>query len=196
MGQIFTSDQLAFATINLRKEIAPNNVKVGTGSFIQTKTDLYILTASHVANIMDKDAVIVISDVNGKPIVFKLSDITDSVKWVNHPIADMAILKLKLSEAQLKKYFQGRFIPLEMINSEEKAIPRNIQLTTIGFPLGLGVSEYFSPLTFRTFPSSGLITLDRADTKTPQTFIILKIQALAVIVEALCMIFQFMNKEL
>jgi hypothetical protein len=174
MGQIYTADQLSFATINLRKQITPTKTETGTGSFFQTKTDLYILTASHVAKVMDKDAVLIISDINSKPLVFKLSDITDSVKWINHPIADMAILQLALSASQLNNYFQGRFLSLELINREKKAIPRNIQLTTIGFPLGLGASEYFSPLTFRTFASSGLITLNRFDTNTPQTFFILE----------------------
>lgn len=38
----------------------------------------------------------------------------------------------------------------------------------------MGIQEYFSPLTFRTFPSSGLLTLQRFDTMAPQTFIILE----------------------
>lgn len=136
MGQIYTADQLSFSTINLRKVISPDNEKVGTGSFIQNKTDLYILTASHVASVMDNDANIVISDINNKPIVFKLSLLTDSVTWIKHPNADLAILRLKLSQEQLSKYFSGRFIPLEMISKDKVAVPRNIQLTIIGFPLG------------------------------------------------------------
>jgi S1-C subfamily serine protease len=174
MGQIYTADQLSFATINLRKEISQGKEEIGTGSFIKNETDLYILTASHVAVIMDKNANVVISDANSKPIVFKLSDITDSVGWVYHPVADMAILKLKISEIQMKMYFQRRFIALDMISRDKIAVPRNIQLTIIGFPLGLGAAEYFSPLTFRTFSSSTLITMNRADTHTPQTFIILE----------------------
>lgn len=174
MGQIYSADQLSFSTINLRKVISPGKEEVGTGSFIQSKTDLYILTASHVATVMDKDANIVISDINNKPIVFKLSQLTDSVTWIKHPNADLAILKLKLSQELLSKYFNGRFIPLEMISRDKIAVPRNIQLTIIGFPLGLGAAEYFSPLTFRTFASSGLITMNRFDTKTPQTFQILE----------------------
>src|ERR1017187_1471738 len=61
-----------------------------------------------------------------------------------------------------------------MISKEKKAIPRNIQLTVIGFPLGFGVKEYFSPLTFRTFASSGLLTFNRFDINTPQVFIVLE----------------------
>lgn len=174
MGQIFTADQLSFSVINLRKEVSHNKEIVGTGSFIQARSGLYILTASHVAKNMDKTSKIVISDMENKPISFELSELTDSINWIHHSIADMAILELNLNDEQQNNQFKGRFIPINMISNDKVALPRNIQLTTIGFPLGLGVVEYFSPLTFRTFASSGLITLNRFDTGTPQTFIILE----------------------
>lgn len=174
VAQVYTADQLAFSTLNLRKEVSPGKETIGTGSFIQNKSDLYILTASHVAKMMDRDAKVVICDTSNRPLMLKLSDLTDSVHWISHPTADISILRLKLKPELLSKYFIGRFIPIEMINKDRSALPRNLQLVIIGFPLGLGASEYFSPLTFRTFPSSGYITLPRADTKTLQTFQILE----------------------
>ncbi len=126
---------------------------------------------------MDKDSYILISDTNNKPHKFKLSEIANPIKWINHPIADISILKLTISKDVAEHYFKDKAIPLKMISNDRKAISRNTQLTVIGFPKGLGVdvdAEYFSPLTYRSFPSSGLITLNRFDIKTPQTFIILE----------------------
>ncbi len=47
-------------------------------------------------------------------------------------------------------------------------------MTCIGFPQGLGIDKYFCPFTFRSYASSGLVTLNRADTNTQSTFFCLE----------------------
>lgn len=171
----FTSDQLAICVVNLRCEIKPGVEETGTGTFIENSAgELFILTASHVAKTMNSKAFIIIKGENGKPIKLKLTDLSKDILWKNHPIADISILKINPPDLIFKKYLQNRFFPTKLINDKVAAISRNTQLTIIGFPLGLGSEGYFSPLTFRTFPSSSLITMKRFDNKIPQTFIILE----------------------
>lgn len=169
-----TADQLAITVVNLRKTGNNGNDIIGTGCFVEKSGNLYIITAAHVAKIMDINSFVIIQGKDNKPVKLNLFTLAMPIKWQYHKKADLAILQLNPTEKTKQTYLQARFIPYNTIDTSETSIPRNIQLTIIGFPLGIGVQEYFSPLTFRTFPSSGLITQARADTKTLQTFIILE----------------------
>jgi len=169
-----TADQLAITVVNFRKAMGNGTEEVGTGFFIEKDDELYIVTAAHVAKIMDLKSDVVLQGIDNKPIRLYLFNLAMSINWQYHEKADLAILKLDPSEQIKKEYLQSRFIPYGTLELEKKPIPRNIQLTILGFPLGFGVEEYFSPLTFRTYPSSGLITTQRGDTKTLQTFILLE----------------------
>lgn len=66
----------------------------------------------------------------------------------------------------MPKKFQERFLDIESVISSVD-ISRDIELTVVGFPNGLGTivtgSSNFSPLTFRSFPSSNYMTLCWAD---------------------------------
>ena len=171
---ILTADQLTISVVNLRKEISPGNESTGTGSFISKNDEIYIVTATHVSKNMDDSAYVIIQGENNLPIKIELKKLSNPIKWIDHPIADLSVLKLNPEKEILEKFLQNRFVPFEMIEISKKAISRNTQLTIIGFPLGLGIYGLFSPLTYRTFPSSSLIDLNRFDNKTPQTFIILE----------------------
>lgn len=169
-----TADQLSITVVNLRKPMKDGKDVIGTGSFIEKDGKLYIITASHVAKVMDNSSYVILQGENNKPVKLFLFELVLPIKWQYHKKADLAILKLDPSKRIIEKYLQNRFIPYSSIDTCETSISRNIQLTIIGFPLGMGVQEYFSPLTYRTFPSSGLLTLQRFDTTSPQTFIILE----------------------
>lgn len=171
---IVSADQLAITVVNLRKTIASGKELSGTGSFVMKGNDLYIVTATHVSKNMDKTASVIIQGKNNSPVTIQLSKLANPINWEDHPQADLSVLKLNPEPTIMKTHLQERFIPYEIVDTTKIAIPRNTQLTIIGFPLGLGTIGYFSPLTYRSFPSSSLITLNRADTKTPQTFIILE----------------------
>lgn len=172
---IATADQLAITVVNLRKEKSPGKEVTGTGSFISKGNDLYIVTAAHVAKEMDNSAYVIIQGKNNLPVEIDLLKLANPINWENHPEADLSILKLNPDNGIMQQHLQDRFIPFEMVVDTTKVpVPRNTQLTIIGFPLGLGAVGHFSPLTYRTFPSSSYITLNRFDLKTPQTFIILE----------------------
>lgn len=178
--QIFTKDQLAITVLNLRRDTViggKNQTLTGTGTFVSHKDKLYFLTASHVAKDMDEKSYVIIKGDNDKALSFPITDFLNgnNPKWINHPKADMAILELTPKQFLFeKKYLNGRFLPSFYFNEKLVAVSRDIQLTVLGFPLGLGAQAYFSPLTYRTYPSSGLITLNRFDTGIPCEFLILE----------------------
>lgn len=171
LGQTDTSivTKLSVTVLALR-----NGESSGTGSFIMTDSNSYIVTASHVAKLMNQNTILIIQGDHNKPITLKITDLANPVIWLSHPNADLSVLKIAPSKTIYDLYLKRRFVPIKMIDTSLIPVPRNLQLTTLGFPLGIGDFEYFSPLSYRSYPSSEFITLPRFDTKVPQTFIILE----------------------
>lgn len=160
---------LSIPVVNLRKDTL-----TGTGTFIVLGKFPCIVTAAHVSKFMDLTSYVLLQDESGKAIRLNLTDLSKPIKWIYHPVADLAILLLNPNDSLLNKYLKRRFISLQMIDTSQVALPRGRQLQILGFPLGLGTDGYLSPLTYKSYPSSDYITLKRADTKTLQTFIILE----------------------
>ena len=91
---ILTADQLTISVVNLRKEISPGNESTGTGSFISKNDEIYIVTATHVSKNMDDSAYVIIQGENNLPIKIELKKLSNPIKWIDHPIADLSVLKL------------------------------------------------------------------------------------------------------
>lgn len=180
MNQIFTREQIAPVVVNLRQPHCPaqcpDKMTVGTGTLIvNSKSDLYIVTAAHVASDMKKSGHVIIGDQNDKPIRIEWSQLTDDseLQWNLHTEVDIAVIKIQPESNTLDK-LKGRFLPADVFYSEKTAPSRDVQLTSIGFPLGLGTEGYFSPLTFTSRASSSFLTMPRADNKQLSTFFILE----------------------
>ena len=69
---------------------------------------------------------------------------------------------------------ENRFFPYDHINTTRNVVSRDFELTSIGFPRGLGTEGSFSPFTFRSYASSGFVTLPRADTGNLSDFFCLE----------------------
>ena len=153
--------------------LTPSTGKVGTGCFIQKDGVPYLVTAEHVNKLILPDSVIVFGESNSTNHIVLLSGISKG-NWQAHPIADLSLTQLD----GLDSRFTDRFFPYNQVSLVASPISRERELTTVGFPQGLGTtltgSSKFSPLTFRSFASSGYLTLDRADTHTPQVFFCLE----------------------
>ena len=147
---------------------------VGTGIFISTPDGrAWIVTAAHVAKTTDETTQIAISDQDCNCIKIPLSELNSSLSWIYHSTADIAVLPITFTKSNLK-YLVNRCLPYDHFNLEENSVSRDCELTSVGFPNGLGVSGKFCPLTFRSYASSSLLTLNRADTKTPCDFFCLE----------------------
>lgn len=144
--------------------VTPSTGKCGTGCFIEKDSVPFIVTASHVKKDILPDTIIVFGEVNSSNHQATLSSITVG-NWILHPTADIAAIKLDINKLDTK--FNNRFFPFSQITSQPVPISRDRELTVAGFPHGLGTTltgaSKFSPLTFRSYASSGYLSLPRAD---------------------------------
>ncbi len=149
--------------------------KEGTGTFVVKGSDLYLVTAEHVAKdtLLDSDVIMKVAD--DQPEVIPITQLIggkDRLDWIVHPTADLAALRLSPSDEVMAK-LDHHFLPYEILVSQLKAPNRLHPVTTIGFPLGLGTKGKFSPITQESKTVSGLLTLPRLDTQQPQVFFLL-----------------------
>lgn len=174
---IFQRDQLNNVICNLR---IPNGncEEIGTAIFIVKNNEPYIITASHVINSINSKAYVIISDKDGVPTKILLNELLGGSSFEKHPIADLAKAKIIINPTN-SNYLNGRCFPYEQIDLSETMISKDVELTTIGFPLGLGaLGSRFSPLTFRSFVAAPVLTLPRFDDGRNSDFIILELPSI------------------
>lgn len=151
-------------------------VPEGATGFLVTPDDkaLILVTAEHVATVIKSDFRVTIRDENDTSFDVSSEDCTGTknVHWITHGKEDIAVTILHPSKDVIAK-LKGHFYPKKFISSDTKAPDRDRPLTTLGFPLLIGASEHFSPISRESKPVSGLVTFDRFDTKTPATFFLL-----------------------
>ena len=163
-----------------RTPSGPDSMIVGTGIFVDSVVDKendqhygWIVTASHVAKETTDLTRIVISTDDGKAAKLPLSMFGPLTNWRHHPIADISAFRIYFSDEN-RKFTANRCFPFDHFNLEKKAVSRDYELTCVGFPNGLGTEGSFSPFSFRSYASSGFVTLNRADTHTPSEFFCLE----------------------
>ncbi len=174
---IFQRDELNKVVCNIR---IPNgtNEEIGTAIFITKNNKAFLLTASHVVARINAQSYVLLSGSNGTPIKVNLNTMLGGASFVNHPSADLAKAEIKLT-ATNTTYIQGRCFPFNQIETNSTTLSKDLELTSVGFPLGLGATgRTFSPLTFRTYVSAPSITLPRFDNKIPCEFIILELPSI------------------
>jgi len=146
----------------------------GTCFFVGTVTDVYLVTAEHVAQNTSFNTQIIISSQKDTPIIFNLRDMVaekDTLNWTTHSAADVAVIQLE--ENFVLKNMRKNILPFEMLNVKLEAPFREREVTVYGFPLSLGIGKNISPITKTSKPSSGLIDLHRFDNKKMSTFFLL-----------------------
>ena len=175
---ILMRDDAFRAVCELLTPITATEYKVGTGLFVSSpagngKAYVWIVTASHVAKETYQNTQIIIATADGKAQRLSLSMFGSLCYWRHHPVADVSAFQIHISPLN-EQFLSGRFFPYDHLNLKHKPVSRDYELTSIGFPHGLGTDGSFSPFTFRSFASSGFVTLSRADTKTQCEFFCLE----------------------
>lgn len=174
---IFQRDQLNSVICNLRTPNG-NDEEIGTGVFIAKDNQPYLITASHVSDRINPKSFVILSDNNGVPTKIMLTELLGGSNFEKHPIADLSKAKINLNSTN-SHYLNGRCFPYEQIDLSEDFISKDVELTTIGFPLGLGaLGSRFSPLTFRSYVAAPAITLPRFDNGNNTDFIILELPSI------------------
>lgn len=175
---IITRDEAFKAVCELRTLVDKTTYDIGTGMFVSSsagdnKIRGWIVTASHVACKTTNSTQTIIATKDGKAVSLPLNMFGAICNWKHHQIADISVFPIVFTEDN-KDFMENRFFPYDHFNIKHKAVSRDYELTAIGFPHGLGTEGAFSPFTFRSYASSGFVTLNRADTKTPSDFFCLE----------------------
>lgn len=175
---IITRDQAFKAVCEIRTPVDGFNYKVGTGMFVSRSIGNnqyrgWIVTASHVARETSSLSQIIIATQDDKPVCLLLSMFGAISEWKHHSVADISVFPIYFTEEN-QKFMENRFFPYDHFNLQRTPVSRDFELTAIGFPQGLGTEGSFSPFTFRSYASSGFVSLSRADTKTLSDFFCLE----------------------
>jgi hypothetical protein len=147
----------------------------GTGFFVRKGTQIYLITAEHVAKDLKYDVKVTVHGNEDLPITYDIKDLTGSEKepsWVFHSEADVALLPLSPSDkfiGIIKVINSNMFL----MNENDYDKYKNRVLTTIGFPLSLGLSGKFSPITKSSKAASNLFKSKRFDKNIETTFLVL-----------------------
>jgi hypothetical protein len=170
-------DALSPAAVFLRQAI-PDGHTVGTGFFLKHNNILYLVTAEHVEADLGDTAEIIVSDlVSAIPIVLSWQNLNQQAKktgWIRHPVADLSVLRLNPEPSLLNGALAKRFLPSDLLPTDLRPPSREVILTSLGYPLGLGTQGHISPLSFETRIAGGPITLPRFDNKKPCDFYIMQ----------------------
>lgn len=170
---IYQRDDLSRVICNIRIPQGQDE-EVGTAIFIHKDNEPFLVTASHVIKNITPQTYVVFSDKAGVPTKVLLSVLLGGSVFTNHPQADLAKAKIIVTAANAA-YVNERFYPYDHIDVSNNPLSKDIELTTIGFPLGLGaLGAKFSPLSYRTYVAAPSITLPRFDNKVECDFIILE----------------------
>jgi S1-C subfamily serine protease len=152
--------------------------EVGTAIFIGKNNEPYLITASHVVKNLNHQSYVILSDANGVPTRVMLNVLLGGGTFVDHAQADLAKAKIVITATNVQ-YLSGRCFPFEQIDISDNSISKDLELTTIGFPLGLGSNgAKFSPLSYRSHVAAPVITLPRFDNQIPCDFVILELPSI------------------
>ncbi len=177
---IFHRDALSKVVCNIRTPIAgPQGPvdEIGTAIFIGKNNHAFLLTAAHVIRNINAQSYVILSNNAGAPESVLLSDLLGGATFEIHAQADLAKSQIHPT-ATNTAHLTGRCFPYAQIDISDNLISKDVELTTIGFPKGLGsAGAKFTPLTFRTFVSGQAISLPRFDNQVVCDFIILETPA-------------------
>jgi len=167
-------ERLSLGVAFLQKDDAKGSPS-GTGFFLSSGSALYLVTAWHVSQILSLASPITLATADSRPFTFPLKSLVPGateLKWLAHTHADVAALQISPAPDLLKDHLDGHFMPSSWLEAAQEAPLRAITLTVLGFPLQLGISRYFSPISRETRAASGLLELPRFDTKVMSIFFV------------------------
>ncbi len=175
---ILKRDEAFKAVCELLTPNGNGTISVGTAMFVTSpagegKSYGWIITATHVAKGTNEKTLLVESTEEGKAATLPLLLFGGLGNWKHHPVADISCFQINFTTIN-QLFLKEHMLPYDHFHLEKTCVSRDYELTAIGFPNGLGTDGLFSPLTFRSFASSGYVTLPRADTNAPSTFFCLE----------------------
>jgi hypothetical protein len=156
------------------KRATPKRVKhVGTGFFVATETAAFLVTAAHVAEKMDGEARLSIRNRRGRRSSIQLSQLVSPVArkvgWIVPRNTDVAVVRIPKPPAALR----GRCLAASGLALGRTAPSGTVELTMIGFPLGLTSEKHFAPMAKRVHAASGILPFSGEEMGDPADFFLL-----------------------
>lgn len=157
---VWSLEQLTYPSVYLSQPIGNNQSRGGSGTIIAHAGKFYILTASHVAEFMESTGIIVFKEQGDIPFEIKLGSLKKNLTdtWVHHPIADLAILEISATKADILQRLTNWSIKSNCIVQTKEIPPYDIDIDFIGYPVVHAIPGHFSPIIQTTTKASGLIT--------------------------------------
>jgi len=157
--------------------IAKTHTVTGTGFLVvKGKSDLFLVTAAHVASSMDEYATVTLRADLKRPISIPLAELSGRLgapSWSKHGYADVACLRLAPTR-EVSSVLKKHFLAISMLSSEQSAPSRDTELLVLGFPLGFGVIGLFSPISQKSSAASGLMEIKSSDSEPASTYFLLQ----------------------
>lgn len=145
----------------------------GSGTIIKYQNRFFLLSANHVISHLNEQSVMVFSDINNRVDSIRLRSIfPDPNKHAMHNNADVDILLLTPRDNKDKTILENLSFEFNVIYSELADIPREINVIVYGYPLYS--FKNFKAMSYNSYLSSGLLDLQRADTKDISLFYLLE----------------------
>jgi hypothetical protein len=165
------TDDIAPCIIFLKQDVPEGaKAKAGSGFLVNKNDSPCLITAAHVANDVGITFKIVMPGAEGRAVTGKI----EGAQWHISQSADVALTFINTNNQEERNRLLKRCMPANLIAARPLPPSREIPLTVMGYPLGLGATGFVSPLSLETRAASGFITLERFDNKKLATFIILQ----------------------
>jgi S1-C subfamily serine protease len=131
----------------------------GTGLIVGTSNLAYLVTAKHVAESMTAECELIMRGDKREPIHLKISSITaqSGLRWFHHTNADISVYPLPAYTPEGSRAMERRGAPVEWLEPATNLPSRDVYVTALGFPLGLGAEGEFVPLSRESKVSSGML---------------------------------------
>lgn len=159
-------------------EMSPRTrVVSGTAFFVRTQDRLYLVTAEHVARQLTPSCQAIVMGLEHRPDTLALADLVGAAvppMWLVHPEADVALLPLAPSPGTLTSATGVVPITRAMLWAEPTPPSRDVPLTMLGFPLGLGSGGAFAPFSRESKIAGGPLSYPRGDNQQSSVFLLLQ----------------------
>jgi len=166
-------EQITYSVVNIENEfiektsndsIGKIKKTSGTGFLTLYKDFHFLITARHIAEKISSNSKIYFSNRNRLPYIIKFGDLInfEPAKWTYNKESDVAIHLISPTQEYLDSLKILYINPVGM--QKDKSPPkRDEDLTILGFPLGLGIHNFFSPISKTTQAASDLVKLRRPE---------------------------------
>jgi len=133
----------------------------GSGFLVASERVGYLVTAKHVATNMGRSCGVSLRGAEGKTVTLTLSALigvrNQQLGWIHHPDLDLSVHPILPDTPEAIEAVRGKALPIQALKTNRLAPNRDLVLTTLGFPWGLGAELRFSPIAKESKPASGFI---------------------------------------